>query len=203
MAHTTRVRTRLAREERREQIVDAAATVFRGRDPAEVTFEEIADAAGVSRALVYNYFGDRNGLVEAVYKRNVGILAWRSGEALATTRGKENALRALVEVHVEFAQVDPAGYRYAAGEPAFASLRELEDHRVAVIAANFGGTLDAHVVSRGWLAAIQTMVLYWLDHPAGVGPERLVDLITAFLRGAIAAVDELGVALTPRWRIPD
>src|SRR5262249_62347488 len=122
MAHSTRARTRLAREERREQIVDAAAAVFRGRDPAEVTFEEIADAAGVSRALVYNYFGDRNGLVEAVYKRNVGILAWRSGEALATTRGKENALRALGEVHVEFAQIDPAGYRSAAGEPAITSL---------------------------------------------------------------------------------
>jgi len=203
MAHSTRARTRLAREERREQIVDAAAAVFRGRDPAEVTFEEIADAAGVSRALVYNYFGDRNGLVEAVYKRNVGILAWRSGEALATTRGKENALRALVEVHVEFARADPAGYRYAAGEPPFAGLRDLEDRRVTTIAANFGGTVDAHVVSRGWLSAIQTMVIYWLDHPAGVGPERLVDLITAFLRGAIAAVDDLGVPLTPRWRVPD
>jgi AcrR family transcriptional regulator len=203
MAHSTRARTRLAREERREQIVDAAAEVFRGRDPAEVTFEEIADAAGVSRALVYNYFGDRNGLVEAVYRRNVGLLAWRAGEALATTRGKKNALRALVEVHVEFAQADPAGYRYATGEPAFAGLRELEDHRVAVIAANFGGSVDAHVVSRGWLSAIQTMVVYWLDHPDGVPPERLVELVTAFLRGAIAAVDDLGLALTPRWRIPD
>jgi AcrR family transcriptional regulator len=203
MADSTRTRTRLAREERREQIVDAAAEVFRGRDPAEVTFEEIADAAGVSRALVYNYFGDRSGLVEAVYKRNVGLLAWRVGEALATTKGRENALRALVEVHVAFAEEDPAGYRYAAGEPAFARLPELEDRRVATIAANFGGSVDAHVVSRGWLSAVQTMVIYWLDHPDGVPAERLVELVTAFLRGAIAAVDALGLALTPRWRIPD
>ena len=202
MAHSTRTRTRLAREERREQIVDAAAEVFRGRDPAEVTFEEIADAAGVSRALVYNYFGDRSGLVEAVYKRNVGLLSVRAGEALATTRGKENALRALVEVHVAFAEADPAGYRYAAGEPAFARLPEFEDRRVASIAANFGGSVDAHVVSRGWLSAIQTMVIYWLDHPEGVTAERLVELVTAFLRGAIAAVDGLGLGLTPRWRIP-
>jgi AcrR family transcriptional regulator len=203
MAHSTRTRTRLAREERREQIVDAAAEVFRGRDPAEVTFEEIADAAGVSRALVYNYFGDRSGLVEAVYKRNVGLLAWRVGEALASTKGRENALRALVEVHVAFAQEDPAGYRYSAGEPSFARLPEFENRRVAAIAANFGGSLDAHVVSRGWLAAIQTMVIYWLDHPTGVTAERTIDLITAFLRGAIAAVDELGLALTPKWPVPD
>jgi AcrR family transcriptional regulator len=203
MANSTRTRTRLARAERREQIVDAAAEVFFGRDPAEVTFEEIADAAGVSRALVYNYFGDRGGLVEAVYKRSVGLLTRRAGEVLSTTKGRENALRALVEVHVSFAQDNPAGYRYAAGEPAFARLPEFEDRRVTTIAANFGGSVDAHVVSRGWLSAIQAMVIHWLDHPDGVSPERLVDLVTAFLRGAIAAVDELGLTLTPRWRIPE
>ena len=52
---------------RRHQIVEAAAQLFEGRDPTEVPFEEIADAAGVSRALVYNYFGDRSGLLAAVY----------------------------------------------------------------------------------------------------------------------------------------
>jgi len=203
MAHTTRTRTRLAREERREQIVDAAAEVFRGRDPAEVTFEEIADAAGVSRALVYNYFGDRGGLVEAVYDRNVRLLTWRVSEALATTAGRANALRALVEVHVAFARDDPAGYRYAAGEPAFARLPELEQDRVARVAKNFGGSADANIVSRGFLSSVQTMVIYWLDHPDdGIAPDRAVDVITAFLRGAIAEVGELGIGLTPQWRKP-
>ena len=62
MAQELRVRTRLTRATRREQIIDAAVDVFKGRDPNDVTFEEVADAAGVSRALVYNYFGDRRGL---------------------------------------------------------------------------------------------------------------------------------------------
>ena len=48
--------------------------MFKGRDPSEVTFEEIADAAGVSRALVYNYFGDRRGLVAAVFRRHTELL---------------------------------------------------------------------------------------------------------------------------------
>ena len=202
MAQSTRTRTRLAREERREQSV-AAAEVFRGRDPAEVTFEEIADAAGVSRALVYNYFGDRSGLVEAVYERNVRLLTWRVAEALATTAGRANALRALVEVHVAFAREDSAGYRYAAGEPAFARLPALEEDRVARVAKNFGASADANLVSRGFLSAVQTMVIYWLDHADdGVAPERAVDVITAFLGGAIAAVGDLGVGLTPQWRKP-
>ena len=62
-------RARLDPAERRAQIVMAAADVFRGRDPARVRFEEVARAAGVSRSLVYAYFGDRNGLAAEAYVR--------------------------------------------------------------------------------------------------------------------------------------
>jgi hypothetical protein len=43
-------------------------------ETADVTFEEVADAAGVSRALVYNCFGDRRGLVAAVFQRHTDRL---------------------------------------------------------------------------------------------------------------------------------
>ena len=102
-----RPRTRLAREERRELLVDAAAQVFEGRDPGSVTFEEIADAAGVSRALVYNYFGDRQGLIEAVARRSSEQLSKRVTAALATTRGLREALPAAIRVSLEFALEDP------------------------------------------------------------------------------------------------
>jgi AcrR family transcriptional regulator len=192
MTNPTRVRTRLGREERREQLVDAAAEVFQGRDPAEVTFEEIADAAGVSRALVYNYFGDRNGVLEAVYRRNLRLLREEIGAVVANVHGRK-ALYELVRVNVEFAVKNPAGYRYAAGESIFSRLPELEARRVTSVAKNFGGGPDAHVVARGWLSAIHAMVIYWLDHPDGISPDRVIDVITAFLGGALAAVRRQGV----------
>ncbi len=199
MANPTRTRTRLARDERREQLVDAAAAVLQGRDPAEVTFEEIADAAGVSRALVYNYFGDRNGVLEAVYRRNLRLLRERIGAVVATSRGRK-ALYELVRVNVEFAVENPAGYRYAAGESIFNRIPELEERRVRSVAKNFGGEPDSHVVARGWLSAIHGMVIYWLDHPEGVSAERVVDVITAFLGGALLAVSKQGVI--PRHPVP-
>ena len=199
MANPTRTRTRLARDERREQLVDAAAAVFQGRDPAEVTFEEIADAAGVSRALVYNYFGDRNGVLEAVYRRNLRLLRERIGAVVATSRGRK-ALYELVRVNVEFAIENPAGYRYAAGESIFSRLPDLEDRRVRSVAKNFGGEPDSHVVARGWLSAIHGMVIYWLDHPDCVSAERVIDVITAFLGGALASVAKQGVI--PRHPVP-
>jgi len=192
MANPTRTRTRLARDERREQLVDAAAAVFQGRDPAEVTFEEIADAAGVSRALVYNYFGDRNGVLEAVYRRNLRLLRERIGVVVATSRGRQ-ALYEMVRVNVEFAAENPAGYRYAAGEGIFSRLPELEERRVRSVAQNFGGEPDSHLAARGWLSAIHGMVIYWLDHPEGLSPERVIEVITAFLGGALEAVAKQGV----------
>ena len=66
--------TRLDPEVRRELILDAAERVMAGRLPAEVTFEEVADAAEVSRALVYNYFRDRTGLLVALAERTLDRL---------------------------------------------------------------------------------------------------------------------------------
>ena len=69
-ARARRTRSRRARLDpaaRRAQIVEAAAEVFRARDPATVRFDEVAHAAGVSRSLVYAYFGDRGELIAAVY----------------------------------------------------------------------------------------------------------------------------------------
>ena len=55
MAQMVRVRTRLTRATRREQIIDAAVRVFHGRDPADVTFEEVADAGAAGGTSAANY----------------------------------------------------------------------------------------------------------------------------------------------------
>lgn len=191
-----RTRTRLAREERREQIVDAAADVFVGRDPAEVTFEEIADAAGVSRALVYNYFGDRHGLLEAVYQRNVERLQGEVFDALVGRTADRDALRAAVVVHLRFAQRDPAAYRYAAGQVRFPRLPELLLLRVERLAELFGASDESIVVARGLLAAVEAMVLQWLDDPRWEA-DTAADVITSFLWDGMRGVDRLGLAYRP------
>ena len=51
--------SRLAPAERREQILDAANALFAERGYDEVSIEDIASAAGVTRGLVHHYFGGR------------------------------------------------------------------------------------------------------------------------------------------------
>jgi AcrR family transcriptional regulator len=51
--------SRLAPGQRREQILDAANVLFAERAYDEVSIEDIASSAGVTRGLVHHYFGGR------------------------------------------------------------------------------------------------------------------------------------------------
>ena len=61
--------SRLAPAQRREQILDAAGALFAERAYDEVSIEDIASAAGVTRGLVHHYFGGRNDVYVALLER--------------------------------------------------------------------------------------------------------------------------------------
>ncbi|MGW2616921.1 TetR/AcrR family transcriptional regulator [Streptomyces sp. NPDC001500] len=60
---------RLSVEERRSQLLDAALSLFAHRVPEDVSLDDVAEAAGVSRPLVYRYFpGGKQQLYEAALR---------------------------------------------------------------------------------------------------------------------------------------
>ncbi|MFR9796413.1 TetR/AcrR family transcriptional regulator [Streptomyces sp. MS06] len=60
---------RLSVEERRSQLLQAALSLFAHRAPEEVSLDDVAEAAGVSRPLVYRYFsGGKQQLYEAALR---------------------------------------------------------------------------------------------------------------------------------------
>ena len=64
---------RLTPAERRDQILDAANTLFAERGYEEVLVEDIARAAGVTRGLVHHYFGGRKEVYMALVERLGGL----------------------------------------------------------------------------------------------------------------------------------
>jgi AcrR family transcriptional regulator len=66
---TTPKYSRLAPARRREQILDAANALFAERAYDEVSIEDIASAAGVTRGLVHHYFGGRKEVYIALLER--------------------------------------------------------------------------------------------------------------------------------------
>ncbi|PWI15592.1 TetR family transcriptional regulator [Streptomyces sp. Act143] len=60
---------RLSVEERRSQLLEAALSLFAHRVPEDVSLDDVAEAAGVSRPLVYRYFpGGKQQLYEAALR---------------------------------------------------------------------------------------------------------------------------------------
>lgn len=75
-------RTRLRKEDRRDQLLDRAAQLLLDQGEAAVTMERLAERAGVSKALPYSHFENADAVLVAVYDRVVGELGRRLVEAL-------------------------------------------------------------------------------------------------------------------------
>ena len=150
-------RTRLDPEVRRELILDAAEEVFRSRPPSEVTFEAVADAAGVSRALVYNYFGDRSGLLAAVELRSLERLDRTLRAALDPTRSPSEQLRPLAAGLPRAGpdrRLDVAGAGQLRGDR-HPSVRAARRSRIENLAACWGGDEPARVAARTVTAMLE------------------------------------------------
>ena len=91
----------------RQRLVRAAAKMLRSpQGPAVLSLESVARAGGVSRATVYNQFGSRRGLLEAVFDdwaQRGGV--YRIAEAMANPDPRAGLAR-LVEVFCAFWDFD-------------------------------------------------------------------------------------------------
>ncbi|MFE0172232.1 TetR/AcrR family transcriptional regulator [Streptomyces sp. NPDC059002] len=65
----TTTTTRLSKQARREQLLDTAVTIVRTQGADGLTLVTLAEAAGVSRPIVYDHFGTRPGLLLALHRR--------------------------------------------------------------------------------------------------------------------------------------
>jgi AcrR family transcriptional regulator len=79
-AAPARRRQRLAPEERASQILDFAARLIIEEGLTELSMERLGREAGISKALIYNYFPNRNDLLRALLEREMDVLRERQVE---------------------------------------------------------------------------------------------------------------------------
>ncbi len=101
---STPARTRLPRAERMEQTVAAAHALFAERGYAAVTMDGVAAAVGVTKPLLYNYFGNKEQLYLACLERAGDGLVATVVEAVGDTTTSADALSR--GLHAFFAFVD-------------------------------------------------------------------------------------------------
>src|SRR5213595_3119494 len=107
-AYVSSVRSAAAAE-KRDRVIEAAAKLLREDESiARFSLDTVAKAAGVTRLTVYNQFGSRRGLLEAVFDdiaREGGL--HRIADAMAMADPRE-ALDRLVEIFCAFWNRDSA-----------------------------------------------------------------------------------------------
>jgi len=164
-----RARTRLEPGVRRELILGAADRVLRERNPADVTFETVAEAAGVSRALVYNYFGDRPGLLAAVYLRTLDRLDASLLAALDPSLPPAEQLRPLAHAYLDFAEVNGSMWQALAstGAVVHPAVRSARRTRIERLASLWGGSDRARIVARTVTGMLEAATVDWVDDAVG------------------------------------
>ncbi|MGH7629910.1 MAG: TetR/AcrR family transcriptional regulator [Gemmatimonadales bacterium] len=120
--------------ETRERILDAAHAVFLRKGTANGRTQEIADEAGVNKALVHYYFGTKAALADAIFERATGTLLPRIFGILADpARTIPEKVREIVREQIDFHSTRPYLAGYVVSE------MHAEPERVARLFARQGG----------------------------------------------------------------
>ena len=85
---------------RRHQLIDASIVTLAELGIVDFTFNEVAARAGVSPALVIHYFGDKETLLEAVFRTVVRRLNRDATTRLRMAAGPRERIDALIDAHL-------------------------------------------------------------------------------------------------------
>ncbi len=100
-------RVRMTAQERREQLLGVARSVFAERGFEATSIEEIAERAGVSKPVVYQHFGGKQGVYAVVVDREVRRLtaslaaAFDARDPRAVAEDAADAFLTYIEEHEE------------------------------------------------------------------------------------------------------
>ena len=87
-------RPRLAASARRAQLVDVGRQIFAKRGYEATSVEEIAERAKVSKPIVYEHFGGKEGLYAVLVDREMEYVVARISEAISSGTPRERVERA-------------------------------------------------------------------------------------------------------------
>ena len=170
----TRDKVRMSGQERREQLLDVGRKLFAEKGFDAVTVEEIAAKAGVSKPVVYEHFGGKEGLYAVVVDREMNHLLSTISDTLTGGNARvlvEQAALALFDYIDEY----PDGFRILVRDSpvsqqtgSFASLiidvaAQVEHLLAAEFAAHRINTKLAPMYSQMLVGMVALTGQWWLD----------------------------------------
>ncbi|WP_155055035.1 TetR/AcrR family transcriptional regulator [Streptomyces blattellae] len=203
---STGVRRRMGVEERRQQLIGVALELFSSRSPDEVSIDDIASAAGISRPLVYHYFPGKLSLYEAALRRAADDLSARFIEPHEGPLG--NRLLRVMRRFFDFVEDHGPGFSaLMRGGPAVGSsttnalidsVRQAAYVQILSHLRVEDPPARLELVVRSWISLAESTALIWLDGRRIARAELEAQLVHDF--AALAAVsaaydEEMGTLL--------
>ncbi|HZU71395.1 MAG TPA: helix-turn-helix domain-containing protein [Acidimicrobiales bacterium] len=186
------------RPPRREILLDAAAQIVAGGHADEVTMETVAARAGVSRALVYKHFANRQDLLAALYERESSLLHRQLSAAVEGRPSLEGMLRALVEgalaaqatrsatfVALAAEGGRPAGQRDRQRRRDSRTLRYFADRAVDELGIDRELAVPAMRLA---LSGIASVLEAWRRSPSEANARALSDMYVTMVMGGLQAL---------------
>jgi AcrR family transcriptional regulator len=188
------------RPEREEQIVAAAISEFATHGYARASMVEIARRAGISKPLIYQYFGSKDGLfLSCLHHVAGGLLSRLEAAELEvdhTVASRIYPLRAVFEALEP--QRDAWRLLYDATLPASGPIPAAAAEyraRTADLAASgserflrargIRSRLDASALTVVWMGVVNSLVTWWLEHP-GESAEEMTQRCHRLLAAIVA-----------------
>jgi AcrR family transcriptional regulator len=188
--------TRLQVDERRRQLIDAGAALFAEHAYEEISMREVAEAAGVSKALLYHYFPSKIELFKAAVAEKaveLGQLIQPAGDGTPLeqlTQGLD-AYLAWIEAN---AQTWSKLMQSAATLPEARELVEgFRQHTMELVLAELAGRRKPRPALRtavkGWLGYMDAAILDWTQ-ARDLPRQKLRDLLVAAFAASLFAAQQ-------------
>lgn len=92
----------MARSDRRDQLLDLAEQVFLEKGFPGASMDDVAERAGVTKPVLYDHFGSKDGLLAGVVERLGHLLLESTAAAVAPATSPEDALRRGLTAYFRF-----------------------------------------------------------------------------------------------------
>jgi AcrR family transcriptional regulator len=188
-------RRRLSAPDRRAEILGAALEVFSSRGYHAASIDEIAQEAGISKALIYEHFPSKKDLHASLLERHMREIFERLTESAATPEPGEVRLRAGVDAFLDWVETHPQAFRLIFRDNFEADVAELlqrlqqqATYAIAGLMAtepiapvhndvsDVERRLAVEMFAQQLSGGVQWLAIWWRDHPT-VKREFIVDCV--------------------------
>ena len=188
-------RLRLETDERRQQLVELGLERFGAKAYDEVSIDDLAEAAGISKGLLYHYFPTKR----AFYTACVAEAAAQLLEAI-TVAAKPDAeplerLDFAIAAYLDYVQEHQRAYAnlmitgVGVDEECRAIVDEtrakLIDELLSGMGENVSLTPGLKIALRGWVGFAETATLAWAEEGSPVSTRKMRDLLKTALLAVV------------------